>query len=108
MKVIWSISANDQIISAADYIENKFGEKAKSVFLDNINHIVILLAFAPYLGKEEPLLEKAPVSYRSLSVDRINKIVYDINNNSIEIVALWDTRREPKSLIKDLEKPVEE
>ena len=67
-----------------------------------------LLESAPYLGKEEPLLENTPILYRSLVVNEINKLVYYINNDFIEIVALWDTRREPKTLIKDLVEPKEE
>lgn len=33
---------------------------------------------------------------RSIVVNRLNKIVYWINGDVIEIVDFWDTRREPK------------
>ncbi len=104
MKVIWSLIAQDQLRQAADYIENSFGKKARMEFLDDINHSVPLLSSFPFLGKEEPLLEGAPVAFRSLVIGRLNKFVYYINNSVIEVVALWDTRREPKKQTETLER----
>ena len=37
-----------------------------------------------------------------------NKIIYYIENDTVNIVAFWDTRREPKTLIKDSENLGEE
>lgn len=102
MKVIWSLNAQDQLRQSADYIQNKFGQKARMDFLDDVFHVVPLISSFPNLGKEEPLLEGAPVVYRSLVIGWLNKIIYHINGNTIEIVALWDTRREPKKLIDGL------
>ena len=103
MRVVWSLEAHDQLRQAANFIENRFGKSSRTKFLDNIYHVVPLLSKYPYLGKEEPLLEGASVVYRSLVIGRLNKIVYYINGNTIEIVALWDTRREPKKLTEELE-----
>ena len=55
-----------------------------------------LLVNNPQLGAIEPLLADLPVVYRSIVVNRLNKLVYWINEDTIEIVAFWDTRREPK------------
>lgn len=102
MKVVWSLEAQDQLRQTADFIENRLGDKAKTIFLDNLYHVVSLLGTFPHFGKEEPLLEGAPVAYRSLVIGRLNKIVYYINNDVIEIVALRDIRREPKKLTEGL------
>ena len=40
-------------------------------------------------------MANATIEYRSIVVNRLNKIVYWINNDDIEIVDFWDTRREP-------------
>lgn len=103
MIVVWSLEAQDQLRQTADFIENRFGNKTKTVFLDNLYHVVSLLESFPHLGKEEPLLKGAPVLYRSLMIGRLNKIIYYINNDVLEIVAMWDTRREPKKLIEDFD-----
>ncbi len=70
--------------------------------MDDIYHVVPLISRFPHLGKEEPLLEGAPVVYRSIVIGRLNKIIYHINSNIIEIVTVWDTRREPKKLTEGL------
>ncbi|MBP5368183.1 MAG: hypothetical protein J6Z01_07020 [Bacteroidales bacterium] len=54
-----------------------------------------LLCSQPNIGIVEPLLSESPIMYRSILVQRINKIIYWINNDAIEIVDLWDCRREP-------------
>ena len=103
MKVVWSLEAHDQLRQTADFIESKFGDKAKIVFLDDLYHVVSLMEGFPHLGKEEPLLEGASVVYRSMIIGRLNKVVYYVNNDAIEVVALWDTRREPRKLTEGLE-----
>ena len=40
--------------------------------------------------------------YRSIVVNRLNKIVYWINDDVIEIVDFWDTRREPVAQAKQV------
>ena len=47
------------------------------------------------IGIVEPLLADRPVMYRSYVVNRLNKIVYRIVDDYIEIAAFWDVRRDP-------------
>lgn len=102
MKVIWSLQAKENLQKTSNYIRKEFGKKSKQKFLDEVLHAAVLLESNPYLGQIEPLLDEAPVEYRSMVVNHINKLVYYNHDNTIEIVVLWDTRREPKSLIKEL------
>ena len=53
---------------------------------------------------KEPLLEDKPGNHRSIVVNSMNKMVYHIVDDHIEVSAFWDVRREPSSLkeqIKD-------
>ena len=102
MKVIWSLQAKENLQKTSNYLRKEFGKKSKQKFLDEVLHVAVLLESNPYLGQIEPLLDEAPVEYRSMVVNHINKLVYYNHDNTIEIVVLWDTRREPKSLIKEL------
>ena len=102
MKVIWSLQAKENLQNTSNYIRKEFGKKSKQKFLDEVLHVAVLLESNPYLGLIEPLLDEAPVEYRSIVLNHINKLVYYIHENTIEIVVLWDTRREPESLIKEL------
>ena len=97
MKVIWNNWSENLLRQTADYIQVEFGKEAKVKFIKDIYYITTLLEANPNLGKAEPLLANTPVLYRSLVVSRLNKIIYWINGDTIEIVDFWDTRREPKS-----------
>ena len=98
MKVVWSEQARDELRQTSNYILRKFGKKSRQNFLQEVGRIATLLETNPNIGPVETLLENAPVLYRNIVVNRLNKMVYYINDEKVEIVALWDTRREPKSL----------
>ena len=40
--------------------------------------------------------------YRSFVMNRLNKIVYRIDDDVIYIVAFWDVRRDPDSLASEV------
>ena len=103
MKVIWSIQAKEGLQKTSNYIRKEFGKRSKQKFLDEVLHVASLLERNPYLGQVESLLDEASVEYRSIVVNRINKLVYYIHESTIEIVVLWDTRREPKTLLDKVE-----
>ena len=96
MRIVVNDEAKEKIRQTAKYIQNKFGKKARVDFRNEIDHVSRLLRNNPYLGPAEPFLAEAPVPYRSIVVNRLNKMVYWINGDVIEIVDFWDTRREPK------------
>ena len=56
-----------------------------------------MLSRNPHLGPVEPYLDNMPEIYRSIVVNRLNKIVYYIKDNGIVIADFWDTRREPRT-----------
>ena len=103
MKIVWSVQAKKGLQQTSNYIRNEFGKRSKQKFLDEVLHVANMLENNPYLGQVEPLLDEAPVEYRSIVVNHINKLVYYIHESTIEIVVLWDTRREPKTLLDEVE-----
>ena len=103
MKVVWSVQAKEGLQETSNYIQKEFGKRSKQKFLDEALHVASLLERSPYLGQVESLLDEAPVEYRSIVVNHINKLVYYIHESTIEIVVLWDTRREPKTLLDKVE-----
>jgi hypothetical protein len=42
------------------------------------------------------------MTYRNIVVNRLNKIVYRIVENRIEIADFWNVRREPVGLSKEI------
>lgn len=98
MRVVQSDFAKRQILDTARYIRREFGKKSKESFLQKVRETRRLLADNPYLGPIEPLLADLPTTYRSVVVGKLNKMVYHIKDNQIEIDDFWDCRREPEVL----------
>ncbi|MBQ6772271.1 MAG: type II toxin-antitoxin system RelE/ParE family toxin [Bacteroidales bacterium] len=95
MRVVWYPEAAKRLRQVVSYIQTEYGSKSCTKFLKEAYRTERLLAGNPCLGPVEPFLADAPVQYRSIVVNRLNKIVYWINGDVIEIVDFWDTRREP-------------
>lgn len=103
MIVNWSDRARGELSNAASFIKNSFGKRYMNEFMREVMRVNSLLGDNPKIGKEEdsPVMRKG--GYRSLVVNKKNKIIYRIVDDSIEVAAFWDTRREPKTLEKELE-----
>ena len=98
MKVIWMDQAEDSLSSTAKYIRSQFGQKAAERFLKEAYHLGCLLENNPNLGTIEPLMAHRAITYRSIVVNRLNKMVYRIVDDRVEIADFWDVRREPSTL----------
>lgn len=97
MKIHWHKRAVAALYQVEDYVLERFGEKERQEFMDDIEHAVLMLADMPAMGKLDPLFAHRKQAYRSIIVRRLNKIVYYVKDNTIHIAAFWDTRREPKN-----------
>lgn len=97
MRVRWNDRTKKLLRKTANYIGKKFGVTAKRDFLQEMHHTNVLLGNNPNMGPLEVLLADLPSVYRSIVVRHHNKIVYHVVDDHIEVVALWDTRREPKA-----------
>ena len=101
MIVSWSERALIEVTHISDYILDVFGFTANEDFLNSLQETSNLLKSNPMLGRIESLLQHLPIQYRSIVVHRHAKLIYYLNNDIIRIAAVWDTRREPKALIKE-------
>ena len=102
MRVIWSELASLALQDTADYLYEEFGEQQQEDFLFQIDHLAVLLELNPHMGKVEPLLTNLPHEFRSIVANHYNKLIYLINDDLIEIVDFWDTRRDPMALVQEL------
>lgn len=97
--------AKKKILRTAKFIKDKFGKETYTDFRNEIHVIRKLLRENPEIGPKEPLLSDAPVTYRSIVINRLNKLVYWNNDDIIEFVDFWDCRREPKRQADQLLNP---
>jgi plasmid stabilization system protein ParE len=98
MKVKWVPQAKKEMRLVAKYINKEFGKKAKDDFIQDVRDASRLIGATPNVGQAESLLADRADMYRSYIVNRLNKIVYRIVDDHIEIADFWDVRRAPSTL----------
>ena len=97
MRVRWNKQSKEQLIRTASYIRHEFGQAIMDEFMTEVKRTNKLLASNPNMGPIEPLLVDYPIEYHSIVVVHYNKIIYHVVDHYIEVIALWDTRREPNN-----------
>jgi len=97
MKIIWQTRARASYRQVARYINTRFGRKARQEFMQRVKDTERLIKRSPNIGSIDPLYSDRASAYRSIIINGLNKMVYLINDDTIYIVAFWDTRREPKN-----------
>ena len=102
MKVVLTDFAKQQMRLTAKYIQYEFGKKRRDLFVQEIRNTGQLLRSNPSMGIVEPLLADLPSNYRSIVVNKINKVVYRVLEDRIEISDIWDVRRNPETLAKQI------
>ena len=95
MRVRWNDESKKRLRETAQYIRDEFGAQARADFLQEVRHTNALLGNNPDMGPLEALLSDLPSKYRSVVVHHHNKIIYRVVDDHIEVIAFWDTRKEP-------------
>ena len=102
MRSILTDLAKRQIRQTARYISREFGQKRRDAFIQEVRRTRFLIESHPNLGPVEPLLAHRTRLYRSIVVSPLNKLIYYVDDATIEIIAVWDTRRDPSSLVAEV------
>ena len=100
MIVNWSDYAQFEFLKTLEYVEEHFGEHTRNKLFNSVSHTNDILIQQPFAGRKEPLLENDLVQYRSILVSDINRIVYYVDEASVNVVDFWDMRRDPDFLAK--------
>ncbi len=95
MTIIWQTEARTSFRQIAQYINKRFGRKARQEFLQKVKDTELLLKDQPGIGSLDPLFADRTNAYRSIIINGLSKMVYCTKGNAIHIVAFWDCRREP-------------
>ena len=70
----------------------------KNLLTDDIHQVNERYELECSMGRIEPLLANRATTYRSILVNEINKIVYAVKGDTVEISGFWNMRREPQKL----------
>ena len=100
MVVKWTDFAWTMLSQTADYVLMEFGYKTYDSFMQDVDGAIASIVANPNLGIEETFLRGKVQIYRSLLVNKHNKIVYEVHEHDgiIYIVDFWETRRDPQLL----------
>lgn len=101
MQINWSEQSRNDLREIMAYVGINFGRRKAEEVLADIRSQVGLLKSHPELGQVFVKDNELNVTYRSLA-DKLNKIIYFIDGEVINIVTVWQNRRDTKQLRKTL------
>lgn len=102
MKTKWKPIAMQGRRQIVDYILKKFGEIAVKNFILEIRDTIRLLKSNPYMSPIDPLFDNRTRTYRSILINKRSKMVYYIEDDTIQIAGFWDCRRDPNAAAKEV------
>ena len=101
MKLLFAPEALEDMENIYRYYAEHNERHAVELYNEIIDEAKYLQRF-PFLAQKEPLLEEFPETYYSLVVWRYYKLVYFIENDTINVVTVFDCRQNPETLKKRL------
>ena len=102
VSIVWHSQTSEKVRQSVQWCLDQDGERVAGNFYRRLKKEVTRLSFAPYIGSYEFLLEDKR-RFRSLFVRPYFKLIYYVDEvySEIHIVDLWDTRRDPASLVEN-------
>lgn len=95
MRIIWSNEAIESVDNIADYIEDHFGVNRSLEFYEEVQEQADSLLEFPMKGPIDDNLKGGKHEYRSLEIGELSRLIYRIDGETIRILYLWNTRRNP-------------
>ena len=101
MEVVWSRLARETFVEVLQFIEELFDRKVAQRAADSIIEYANLLGTFPRIGYVDDLLSTEEETEVRLMNCRKSAIYYTIEDQTVIIVAIFDTRRNP-AVIKEI------
>ena len=103
MQINWSEQSQGDLQEILLYVAGSFGKKKAEEVLDEIRHSAQLLKDFPMLWKFFVEDTELQIVYRTLS-SKLNQLVYFVDGETVNIVTVWQNRRDINRLKKALAK----
>ena len=84
MKVLWLRHAEEALYRTEAYILKEYGLSASDRFIKEVRDVAYLLEKMPELGHFEPLLSHYEQGYRSIVINKLNKLIYSTFGSLLE------------------------
>ena len=95
--VIWSEASKDEYADILKKIESEYGLESALNFMDKTDEVIAVIGEYPEAGGRT---KKAEV--RRYVITKQTTLLYEVNDNRVELLHFWETRRDPDKL-EDLE-----
>lgn len=93
-QIIWSPAAEKDAEQILDFINTRWSKRVAAKFLNKLDDNIRLISETPKLF---PIIEDN-LGVRKCVITKQNSLFYRISNEAIEIIRIFDTRQNPKSL----------
>lgn len=103
MQINWSEQSRDDLLEIVSYVGNSFGKRKAAEVLSEIRSTAELLKSFPMLGKSFVKDEELKIEYRTLP-SKMNQLVCFVEEETINIIAVWQNRQDINRLKKMLSK----
>jgi len=91
-QIIYKKRFINKLLKLLDYLRREWGNKVSDSFIIKLQSRLQTLSKQPYIGNPSDVVK----SVRSILITRKNRIFYRIKGDVIEVVNLYDTRRDSK------------
>jgi len=92
--IIWSPLSENDFENTLDYLDNKWGNKIASNFIELTENILNQIAINP---RQFPIFYKRK-KVRKCVLTKHNSLFYRDGKTQIEILRIYDTRQDPNTL----------
>ncbi|MBQ7996348.1 MAG: type II toxin-antitoxin system RelE/ParE family toxin [Paludibacteraceae bacterium] len=99
-EIKWHDSAREHLRKIFNFNIDHFSESYAYSILGEVLDEVQDLENFPQKGAQELLLEGREYEYRRLVIREKYKVIYFLVDDEAHIAAVWDVRRDPKTLIQ--------
>lgn len=101
MRLNWSDTSRGDLSTILSYVGANFGRRSAEVALADIRERAEQLTNFPKLGGVFVKDPELGITYRSLTA-KLNKIVYFVDGEDVNIVTVWQNRQDISRLKKQL------
>jgi len=99
MKLLFAPEALEDMENIYRYYAKRNERYAAELYNQFISDAEYLQNF-PFIAQKEQLLEEYPEEYRSLVVGHYYKLVYFVENDTVNVVSVFDCRQNPENIRK--------
>lgn len=102
MKIEWSDTALLSLKEAGEYAREKFGDHQLQKLIDRVEYACDMISQHPFSYPVDHSLHKLSLQYRRFPLFPNLNIIYRIDeeNDTCLVVLVWNTRRNPSTLLK--------